>query len=648
MEIKHPSTKGQSSNSKSSSFENKRRRTEHDNSSATKPLQPKRFVAGAKGRLKILTELPVDVLLEILGHLEPSDLLHLSRANKSLHTLLTSNNTAYLWNQAFENIPQEYRPPDGVPSGVDARLYTNFLYGDSCQICGSSPSTFVHYLMRIKYCSKCAMPRTWPASSFDDETPYCIVHSNTINIHGKKSFHYWGVVFSLEHDRHRREISEARSDGTLEALLIKKGVELRLAKAKNAKFLSWAKSYALYPRKQSKDRLQQRQKQLLWRLEGEGYADVISLIQINILPTAKVSRELGNEEWRYIRADVLDTAQGLRELERENQIQAHLRVVLDELQKLLDALELDHSSILPTASIVASNAPVSDFILDVPEGQIITQQDLEPLRKDCLKKTTSWRNDIDNYLIDLLPLPRPAESNVSDLNLATTFFKCHFCTEPITYPRVLVHKCLRTRNDSGSARDKVVETEELTRKVNDVDGEDDPQRQSDTYREPRPHRTISIRSVFSKMHEFYPTGLYPGRKSVVFDEESHRFAKSIILACRKDPRTVTLKEMQASDILHDIESHFEEDNHASHWLLVTSEEALLRVKSLESQSKKKSRSLEYICTICHTALHSSSLVKHLLDSHTIEPDITDEHWWSGRFVANLDASFKRAPFPVKL
>ncbi len=54
-------------------------------------------VKGKRGHLKMMTEMPVDILLEIFCRLEPIDLLHLSRASKSLHSLLLATNIVYIW-----------------------------------------------------------------------------------------------------------------------------------------------------------------------------------------------------------------------------------------------------------------------------------------------------------------------------------------------------------------------------------------------------------------------------------------------------------------------------------------------------------------------------------------------------------------------
>jgi len=58
-------------------------------------------VKGKRGHLKMMNEMPVDVLLEIFCLLEPVDLLHLSRVSKSLRRLLLANNVLYIWKLVF-------------------------------------------------------------------------------------------------------------------------------------------------------------------------------------------------------------------------------------------------------------------------------------------------------------------------------------------------------------------------------------------------------------------------------------------------------------------------------------------------------------------------------------------------------------------
>lgn len=56
-----------------------------------------RRIRGRRGYLKLMTEMPVDILLEIFSRVEPLDLLQLSRATKALRGIITSPNVAFLW-----------------------------------------------------------------------------------------------------------------------------------------------------------------------------------------------------------------------------------------------------------------------------------------------------------------------------------------------------------------------------------------------------------------------------------------------------------------------------------------------------------------------------------------------------------------------
>jgi len=62
-------------------------------------------VKGKRGRLKLMTEIPMDILLEIFSHLQPVDVLHLSRVSKRLRDLLTSSNIRYIWTLVCSDLP---------------------------------------------------------------------------------------------------------------------------------------------------------------------------------------------------------------------------------------------------------------------------------------------------------------------------------------------------------------------------------------------------------------------------------------------------------------------------------------------------------------------------------------------------------------
>lgn len=54
-------------------------------------------VRGRRGGLKMMHEMPLDIVLEIFGHLDPIDLLHVSRVSKGLRALTQGTGSQMIW-----------------------------------------------------------------------------------------------------------------------------------------------------------------------------------------------------------------------------------------------------------------------------------------------------------------------------------------------------------------------------------------------------------------------------------------------------------------------------------------------------------------------------------------------------------------------
>ncbi|BGP32400.1 hypothetical protein JCM10296v2_004181 [Rhodotorula toruloides] len=115
-------------------------------SETTKAPAPKK-----DGSLKDFLDLPMELVLRILGELDLQTVFHLSRLNKRFWQLLRSDTAAmhHLWEQA--------RVRAGVPRlmapGCDVYQYANLLFG-CCRGCGKA-TTKVDYVLRIRACPKC-------------------------------------------------------------------------------------------------------------------------------------------------------------------------------------------------------------------------------------------------------------------------------------------------------------------------------------------------------------------------------------------------------------------------------------------------------------------------------------------------------------
>jgi hypothetical protein len=87
--------------------------------------------------------------------------------------------------------------------------------------------------------------------------------------------------------------------------------------------------------------------------------------------------------------------------------------------------------------------------LCIPSGQLLTAETVEALRISVPRLLESWRQYTSNKLVDTLPPSQNLMLNPQyRLALATSFFKCYKCKDPISYPRILVHRCITSVSDN--------------------------------------------------------------------------------------------------------------------------------------------------------------------------------------------------------
>lgn len=66
---------------------------------AARPSRQGKYIAGRRGHLKLMTEIPIDTLHEIFRQLDPADLLTLSWSSKSLRLVITEKSARYIWQE---------------------------------------------------------------------------------------------------------------------------------------------------------------------------------------------------------------------------------------------------------------------------------------------------------------------------------------------------------------------------------------------------------------------------------------------------------------------------------------------------------------------------------------------------------------------
>ncbi|KAF8181619.1 hypothetical protein BJ912DRAFT_608613 [Pholiota molesta] len=111
----------------------------------------------ARGSLEKLVEMPLDVLFEIFGKLDPLDLLHISHATKALRAILMSRSSVSVWRSARSNV---IGLPD-CPDDLNEPQYATLVFVPRCSFCQKKvPDAQVFWYTRVRCCKewKCVEP----------------------------------------------------------------------------------------------------------------------------------------------------------------------------------------------------------------------------------------------------------------------------------------------------------------------------------------------------------------------------------------------------------------------------------------------------------------------------------------------------------
>ncbi|KAL1718791.1 hypothetical protein EV715DRAFT_200334 [Schizophyllum commune] len=239
----------------------------------------------------------------------------------------------------------------------------------------------------------------------------------------------------------------------------------------------------------------------------------------------------------------------------------------------------DTNVLKPTSAEVAVREPLMTVMLKDLDWSVtnplasVEDAVLVRLGRECM-------DEMKVYLLGLIPGKVKGKSKDKDdrLALATTYFKCFRCKEPIPYVRIVIHHCFK----------------ELAAPSEDEDEDD---------------TAITITSMLKAARTSVP--LYRTTDKVFFDEEASRHAEVLIKACGKDPKRATFADMEELDarlecaacelgkrrqamqwrsaLLHSIQHHYATDTDpiSAQWKVINDSDELQRIKAAEQPAIEK-------------------------------------------------------------
>ncbi|KAF9469335.1 hypothetical protein BDZ94DRAFT_374652 [Collybia nuda] len=479
----------------------KRRRMLSPKKTEMKSKETSVKIRGVRGKLKLMTEMPLDILFETFSHLELADLLSLTKASKALSDILFSPSAISIWKSAYLNIEANPRPPD-VPSGMNMVQYAKFLYGHNCSYCPSHNANFAHWAERIRLCKECLEKSIFRPKNYDptEWTARTIVPVWIVRRPEYDRWYYLKTDFQQTVNKLRDLHNDA---GALEKYIAEKKEETE----ERNKFASGCRFWESGLKSQRKRQLEEirlkRRTDIAKKLEDLGWEDEVQRLgnRLSTLPGVDQPKPLTPRIWDNIRDDIIETLEEVKEDRLKRERLQMLRRRVGTLRSAL--MELPQTTdIVPDFADICAVQPFRTIIFKTPREDSLTKEQFAASLTEFSNIAAEWRTSCVQQLFELLPRP----FDVSALKLATVFFRCHWCTEPITYPRILKHAC-------------------LVKRYSDLDDDDDELQQA--------------------CSPVLPWNL--GGEQISFDDEASSFARDIIKSCGQDPERVTMSEMDVLD-----------------------------------------------------------------------------------------------------
>ncbi|KAF9056059.1 hypothetical protein BJ165DRAFT_1522011 [Panaeolus papilionaceus] len=374
------------------------------------------------GKLACMSDMPLDVLFEIFGHLHPYDLLKLSRTTKAYRKLLLDPHSTTLWKTACQNV-------EGLPEpfeGICLPAWVNLLFYPHCHFCSRIAHT-IEWIFRLRICSHCAperlgKTRTWyyMGASRLSSVAFSVraIHEKLIPTRHSNN-HRETLYLQSEHDEvcaqyealptqeAREEFSEDRKTRVKE---IKEHVTVCQAWEKKQ---SSNREHELQTlREERMSAIKTKLKELGWEedLNGIRYPDSLSDHKLINKP-----QRLTQRIWSNIQAEVIKFMEQMREkrLKRERAALIVARkFVAADVWRSYQVSHVHDRQLLPNPVEFCSFQPVADLI-NQDSGVDVTVESFQDLLPKFDNFVSRWRQSITTTFYEQLKEPVPVHPTVA-------------------------------------------------------------------------------------------------------------------------------------------------------------------------------------------------------------------------------------------
>ncbi|KAF8229552.1 hypothetical protein L208DRAFT_1439173, partial [Tricholoma matsutake] len=412
-------------------------------------------------KLASLLDLPYDMVVEILGHLHPYDLLRLARTSRVWRRSLMSRSSESIWRLARERLEDM---PD-CPSDMSEPEYANLMFSTHCHYCIAPRVHLVIWTTRCRACKACFPTYYKRSMSLRFNLDYFhlpveawkfvelqgnIVHSSTYAPITSRDRPRKIASLELLEELTKQFNKIQGQPHEIQHWLKQKEEERQHKTRMTDAFEEWHERQRQKRSEKLESIREKRKDMIVQKLEGIGWKEEIAAMDIDRLRSHEkvhVARELTESAWMNIApalCQFMDDVKAERlERLRIQQITSRRHIFSNYLAEL----EHEISTMLPgyafavPATDLSLVPSVRDIIERTPFDQTITLDTFHPVREQLREMSLGWAVYQSLELLKIMPRSAEDTSNnqISRLWLATTFFKCEHIRGPISYPEILTH-----------------------------------------------------------------------------------------------------------------------------------------------------------------------------------------------------------------
>ncbi|KAL0946623.1 hypothetical protein HGRIS_012819 [Hohenbuehelia grisea] len=432
------------------------KRRKNNPSSSTAPSRR------VRGRLQNLPGMPLDILFEIFGHLQPLDLLRLARTTKDLRGTLMRRSTVTVWRQARANVGDDF--PD-CPPDLSEPAYANLAFDTHCHFCLNPRAGFIMWISYVRSCKRCLEATTANVDAlvcweeYSCRLPHCpdgswspeqLLPTFMMKPKNRNDDSYLAFFYDDAND-----LCELFNGVYLET-------DCRNIMSERLRFVERRDKFAMaceeweigckQQRTNEKEAARRRRLEaIVTKLTDLGWGYELSHMSpddVEIffeLPVVKQAKDLTERIWRNMEPFMIECMVTLQEkrIAQENAavLLSRRQLFKEAIREYADSRPLDE--IVPEATdlyYMDEVAPIKSLIENTPLEDALTMQHLADFIAQLPQLARQWRASKTTQLISKMSA-LGQNLRLSTLYQVESLFRCTQCSDVIRYPWVLSHRC---------------------------------------------------------------------------------------------------------------------------------------------------------------------------------------------------------------